>query len=156
MTARPPQQTQTIQQLQPYLSVRDAAKAIDFYVEVFGMTERYRLPMGDRIGHAELRFAGARLLLADEFPELGIVGPLTRGGTTVSLTIYVDDVDAFCVRALAAGATQEGETRDEFFGDRVAKIVDPFGHRWFVHQRQEDVSEEEIQRRFRRMVGDAG
>lgn len=138
--------------LQPYLAVSDAAQAIDLYCEIFGMTERYRLPMGERIGHAELELDGLRLLLSSEFPEMNVRGPESLGGTSVSLLIYVEDVDAVVARALEAGFSQEGETKVEFFGDRAARLTDPFGHRWFVHQRVEDVSPEEIVRRFAGMT----
>ncbi|MEM9068436.1 MAG: VOC family protein [Myxococcota bacterium] len=138
--------------LQPYLTVTDAAKAIELYSTVFGMKERYRLAMPDgRVGHAELERDGLRLLLADEFPEADIKGPTTRGGTTVNLLLYVEDVDQVVEAALAAGFTQQGETQDMFHGDRAAKLVDPFGHRWLLNQRLEDVSIEDIKARFAAM-----
>lgn len=135
--------------LLPYLAVSDAAKAIEVYGRVFGMSERYRLAMPDgRIGHAELELDGLRLLLADEFPELDILGPSSRGGTTVHLLLYVEDVDAVVARALEEGFTQQGETTDQFHGDRAAKLLDPFGHRWLLHQRLQELSVEEIRARF--------
>ncbi len=136
----------------PYLCVSNAAKAIDFYVSVFGMKEVYRLPMGERVGHAELRFGGVAFYLSDEFPEAGIKSPTTYGGTSVSLLLYVPDVDALVAACLAHGCAQEGETKDEFFGDRAAKVIDPFGHRWFLHQRKEALSPQQIQQRFAAMA----
>lgn len=135
--------------LQPYLTVHDAEAAIDFYVGAFGFAERYRLAMPDgRVGHAELERGRARLLVADEFAEAGILGPKSRGGSTVGLMLYVEDVDAFVEAARAAGCEQEGATADQFFGDRAAKLRDPFGHRWFIHQRLEDLSPDQIRDRF--------
>lgn len=135
--------------LVPYLAVSDARAAIEFYVDVLGMQEDSRIEMDDgRIGHAELALGHAKLYVADEFPEIDIVGPATRGGTTVSLHLYVEDVDAVVAAALEAGATQEGATKNALHGDRTAKIVDPFGHRWLLATRIEEVSAEEIARRY--------
>ena len=139
--------------LQPYLAVRDAAAAIEVYTRVFGAREVYRLRMGDKLGHAELDIGSARLLISDEFPEMGVVGPLGQEGHSVSLLLYVEDVDATVTRALDEGFTQEGETKNEFFGDRAAKLRDPFGHRWMVHQKVETLALEEIVRRFEKMMG---
>ncbi len=139
--------------LQPYLSVRNAAAAIDFYVSVFGMKERYRLPMGDKIAHAELEMSGARLLIADEFSNEDFLSPTTRGGTTVSLLLYVEDTHGFVAKALAAGCTQEGKTEDQFFGERTAKLVDPFGHRWMIHQRLREVPSSDIVAGWNEMMG---
>lgn len=138
--------------LQPYLAVRDAAAAVELYTQVFGAKEVYRLPMGDKLGHVELDIGSARLLLADEFPEMGVVGPHRQDGHAVSLVLYVEDVDATVARALEAGFQQEGETKNEFFGDRAAKLVDPFGHRWMIHQPLEDLSADEIVRRFEALM----
>ena len=134
--------------LQPYLTIRNAARAIDLYVELFGMRERYRLEMGDRIGHAELELGSLRLALSDEFPEQQVHGPASLGGTSVALIIQVDEVDALVERALAAGCRQLGETEDQFYGVRLAKIIDPFGHMWFLHQVLETLEPDEIKRRF--------
>jgi len=135
--------------LTPYLAVSDAAEAIEFYIGVLGMREVSRMQMDDgRVGHAELAIGNARVFLSDEFPEMGVQGPNTRGGTTVSLHLYVADIDGVVVAALAAGATQHGETKDEFHGDRSAKLVDPWGHRWMLASRIEEVSAEEVERRF--------
>ena len=131
----------------PYLAVSDADRAIALYVDVFGMTDLYRLAWEGRIGHAELELNGGRLLISDEFPEAEVRGPTHYEGTPVSLLLYVADVNATARKAVAAGFKQQGDIKDEFFGDRVVKLVDPFGHRWFVHQRLEDVSVDEIKRR---------
>lgn len=133
----------------PYLVVHDGAAAITFYVRAFGAVETLRLAEpGGRIGHAELTIGQARFYLADEYPEMGIVGPKTLGGTTSSVQLYVEDVDELAARAIEAGATLERPIKDEFFGDRVASIRDPFGHRWGFSTRIEDVSPEEMQRRM--------
>jgi PhnB protein len=143
----------------PYLIVRNAAKAIDFYTRAFGaeLTTRFAEP-GGRIGHAEMAFAGGTIMLADEHPEMGFTGPETRGGATSSLTVYVEDVDAAAARAVAGGATLERPIQDEFYGERVARLRDPFGHLWTFHTRIEEVTPEEMQRRFAKLVeaGEAG
>lgn len=145
------------QRLLPYLSVRNAAAALDFYQRAFGAVEDYRLvEPGGRIGHAELTLAGARFMLAEEYPEYDSVGPQTVGNTTVSLLVYVEDVDAFVARAVAAGATLLRPVADQFYGDRVGWLKDPFGHKWSFASRVEEVSPEEMQRRFSAMMGGQG
>ena len=139
-------------QLQPYLAVSDAARAIELYTRVFGMKERYRLPMGDKIGHAELELGPTRLLLSSEFKDVGAISPDTLGGSPTALLLYVDNVDAVVKAALEEGFTQQGETKNEFHGDRVAQMTDPFGHRWFIHQKIEDVPPETIVERFKAMM----
>ncbi|HYQ03312.1 MAG TPA: VOC family protein [Polyangiaceae bacterium] len=134
------------QRLFAYLIVTNAARAIDFYQRAFGARESYRLEMGDKIGHAEFAFEGVTIMLADEFPELGFISP--RSSTAVSIVVYVADVDALAERAVAAGATLEKPVRDEFYGDRVASLRDPFGHRWLLHSRREIVTPEEMRRRL--------
>ncbi len=135
--------------LTPYLAVHDAGRAVDFYVRVLGMEEVSRLQMDDgRLGHVELAIGNARIFLSDEFPEIDVKGPKARGGASVSLHLYVENVDAVVAAAVEAGATQEGETKDEFHGDRSAKLVDPWGHRWMLASCIENVSAEEVERRF--------
>jgi len=134
------------QRLFVYLVVAGAARALDFYARAFGAEEHYRLEMGEQIGHAEFGFGGVTIMLADEFPELGFKAP--SGTTAVSIVIYVADVDALAERAVAAGATLEKPICDEFYGDRVASLRDPFGHRWLLHSRRELVSPEEMRRRM--------
>lgn len=137
------------QPLAPYLIVNGAARAIEFYVRAFGAKEKFRLaePTG-KIGHAELEIAGGLVMLADEYPDFGALSPPTIGGTPVSIHLYVADVDALVARAEAAGATVLRPLTDEFFGDRVAMLADPFGHKWHLATHKEDVSPAEMQRRM--------
>lgn len=139
----------TRQPLAPYLIVNGAARAIEFYVRAFGAKEKFRLaePTG-KIGHAELEIAGGLVMLADEYPDFGALSPPTIGGTPVSIHLYVADVDALVARAEAAGATVLRPLTDEFFGDRVAMLADPFGHKWHLATHKEDVSPAEMQRRM--------
>ena len=142
------------QRITPYLSVRNAAKAIEFYRRAFGAVETMRLedPSG-RVSHAELELDGAKWMLADEHPEMAFVGPEALGGTTVTLSIYVEDVDALAARAIAAGAKSLKPITDEFYGERVAQLADPFGHRWSFQSRLEEISTEEMQRRYAKLIG---
>jgi len=135
-----------------YLIVRGAARAIDFYQRAFGATELFRLPMGDRIGHAELRIGGGVVMLADEMPEMGHKSPQTLGGTPVSLLFYVPDVDATFARALAAGGTSVKPLQNQFYGDRSGTLTDPFGHVWTVATHVEDVAPDEMDRRMKKAM----
>jgi PhnB protein len=135
----------------PYLTVDGAAEAIDFYKKALGATEVFRLPMGDRIGHAELRIGDSMVMLSDEFPEMDHLGPAARGGATSSLMIYLDNVDAAFDQAVAAGAKAERPVEDQFWGDRMGTIVDPFGHRWMLATHVEDIAPEELERRMAEM-----
>ena len=139
------------QQVIPYLVVRGAPKALDFYKRAFGAKERMRLPMGDRIGHAEIQIGDCVVMLADEFPEMGANSPETIGGTPVGLCLYVEDVDAVFKRAIAAGGKEEKPLKDQFYGDRSGTLIDPFGHKWTIATHVEDVSSEEMQRRMAAM-----
>ena len=133
----------------PYLCCRGAAAAIEFYTDVFGATERMRMP-GDspeNIGHAELEIGSSIVMLADEFPDHGFLSPQTLGGSPVTVHVYVEDVDAVFARALALGATQSRPVEDQFYGDRLGQFTDPWGHRWSVASHVEDVSPEEMARR---------
>jgi PhnB protein len=145
----------TIHELFAYLHVKDAAQAIDFYVNAFGAKEKFRLtePSG-RIGHAELDFNGATLMLADEFPEYDIKGPQTIGNTSVTLHIHVDNADEMIKRAVDAGARMEIEPKDQFYGERSGCIRDPFGHRWNIGHSIEEVSPAEMQRRYADAITD--
>ena len=136
--------------LTPYIIVKNAAQAIRFYVDVLGAVETLRLtePNSDKIGHADLRIGDGQLMLADEAPDWGALSPASVGGTPVSLHLYVADVDAVVKRAESAGATVLRQPKDEFFGDRTAMIMDPFGHRWQLATRKEDVSPAEMQKRW--------
>lgn len=144
------------QALSPYLIVRDAAKAIAFYTEVFGARELFRLaePSG-KIGHAELEIAGSKLMIADEYPDFGALSPVAVGGTPVALHLYVRDVDSVVERALSAGAVLLRPVKDELFGDRTGMLTDPFGHRWQLATRKEEVSPEEMQKRWSAALAEA-
>jgi PhnB protein len=131
----------------PYLIVNAGAKALDFYARAFGAIERLRIDAGGKIGHAEITIGDSCVMLADEHPEIGALGPTTVGGTPVSLHVYVKDVDAVVERAVAAGATLVRPVADQFYGDRVGGVADPFGHRWFIATHKEDLSAEELHRR---------
>jgi PhnB protein len=135
--------------LSPYLIVKGAARALDFYQKAFGAKELFRLrePSG-KIGHAELEIGGGRIMLAEEYPDFGALSPVTIGGSPVALHLYVEDVDAVVARATAAGATLLRPVQDEFFGDRTGMVTDPFGHKWHLATRKEDVSPEEMQTRM--------
>jgi len=143
----------SIHEVFPYLCVRDAAKAIDFYVQAFGAREKFRLtePSG-RVGHAELEFGGATLMLADEFPEYGIVGPETIGGSSVTIHLHVDDADAVIASAVAAGAQVQMAPQDQFYGERSGRIRDPFGHSWNIGHSIETVTPDEMQRRYTELL----
>jgi len=136
----------------PYLIVAGAAKALDFYRDAFGAQELMRMPMGERIGHAEMRIGDSVIMLADEFPEQGHLGPSTRGGSPVGLMLYVEDVDTVFARAIAQGAKEERAVQNQFYGDRSGNLVDPFGHRWTLSTHVEDVSEDEMKRRLAGMM----
>jgi len=132
----------------PYLHIDGAADAIEFYKHVFGATERVRMDGPDgRVGHAELGIGDSVVMLADEYPDLGVLGPKTIGGTPVVLSIYVEDVDATVARATEAGATVDLPVQDRFYGDRVGQIEDPFGHVWSIQTHIEDVPPQEMRRR---------
>jgi PhnB protein len=133
----------------PYLCVRDAAGAIEFYKDVFGATETMRLTdPGGMVGHAELRIGGTSIMLGEESPDMDVRGPQLLGGSPVSLLLYVEDVDAMASKAVAAGAKLLGPVEDQFYGDRSGKLEDPFGHIWMIATHIEDVSAEDMQRRF--------
>ncbi|WP_426571281.1 VOC family protein [Aquihabitans sp. McL0605] len=141
--------------LAPYVAVKGADDAIAFYRDVFGFEQRgdvMRSPDG-RVGHAELLLGDSVLMLADEWPEVGNLGPLTVGGSPVQLSIYVDDVDAVYDKAIAGGATSVRAPEDQFYGDRMAGVIDPFGHRWSLGSHIEDVDDDEMARRAQEMMG---
>jgi PhnB protein len=141
-------------QVSPYLHVRGAGEAIEFYRRVFGATERLRMPgPGGTIGHAELALGDSLLMLSDEYPDMGVRGPRTVGGTPVTLMVYVEDVDAVVERAVEAGATVVRPLQDAFYGDRTALLEDPFGHQWSVATHIEDVPADEMARRAAEAAG---
>ena len=134
----------------PYLIVDDANAAIDFYTRAFGAKEKFRLPMGgDRIGHAEIKIGDSFVMLADEFPDMGHLGPKARGGTTVSLMIYVEDVDSAFKQAVEAGGKEERPVENQFWGDRMGTLTDPFGHKWTLATTVEEVPDSELQARMK-------
>lgn len=132
----------------PYLIVKDAAKALDYYKQAFGAVELMRMPGPDgKIGHAEIRIGDSPIMLADEHPHMGFRGPQSFGGTPVSLMIYVPDVDTVFPQAIAAGGTIFRPIQDQFYGDRSGTLTDPFGHVWTVSTHKEDLTPDEIERR---------
>ena len=138
----------------PYLAVSGAAEAIDFYKKAFGATERMRMSApGGKVGHAEMEIGGNVVMLADEHPDIEFRSPKTLGGSPVVIHMYVHDVDAFCDRAVKAGATLLRPPTDQFYGDRSGQLRDPFGHAWSVATHIEDVSPEEMQKRAAKMFG---
>ncbi len=132
----------------PYLSIKGAAAAIDYYKEVFGATELFRMPGPEgKIGHAEIKIGNSPIMLADEYPDMEFVSPQTLGGTPVGLMIYVDDVDTMFKQAISRGAKEVKPLQNQFYGDRSGTLKDPFGHVWTVATHVEDVAPEEIERR---------
>jgi PhnB protein len=132
--------------IQPYLHIRGAAKALDFYKKAFGAVERMRMPQADGlIGHAEIQVGDSVIMLADEKPERGIYSPAHFGGTACSIMMYVEDCDAIYQQALAAGAKSLREPEDQFYGDRSAGVEDPFGFQWWLGTHVKDVSMEEME-----------
>lgn len=142
----------TIHEMFPYLRVSNAKAAIAFYEQAFGGVEKFRLtePNG-RIGHAEILLGDMTLMLSDEFPEYGMLGPSGSTGGAVSIHLHVDNADALVRRAVAAGATVEMECADMFYGERSGAVRDPFGHRWMIGHSIEAVTPEEMQRRYTKM-----
>ena len=136
----------------PHIVVRDAAKAVDWYTDVLGAEERLRIAVPDgRLMSVELRFDDSAVMLADEFPEMGIVSPQTLGGTYMALHLLVGDVDLVWQRALDAGAEVFRPLEDSFWGERAGQVIDPFGHRWGLAQHLRDVSPEELVRAAQEM-----
>jgi PhnB protein len=132
----------------PYLIVNGAAQALEFYKKAFGATEMMRFPgPGGKIMHAEIKIGDSPIMLADEAPEMGARSPKTIGGTPLSLLLYVEDVDAWASKAVAAGAKVQRPVQDQFYGDRTGTFEDPFGHVWSIATHKEDVSLEEMQKR---------
>ena len=134
----------------PYLIVDGAAEALEFYKNAFGATEKLRLdiPDGGKIGHAEIVIGDSTVMIADEFPELDALGPKSRGGTTVSLCVYFDNVDESFAHAVETGATVVRPVQNQFYGDRSGTLLDPYGHMWTIATHVEDVPPEELERRM--------
>jgi PhnB protein len=136
----------------PYLAIKDAVKALEFNQRAFGAAEVYKLLMPDgRLGHAEILIGDSMIMMADEFPEYGAKSPETLGGSPVSIQLYVEDVDTFFKKAVAAGATERKAVTDQFYGDRSGQLEDPFGHLWWVATHEEDIAPEELQKRVQTM-----
>jgi PhnB protein len=130
----------------PYLIIKGAAAAIDFYKKAFGASEVFRMPdaSGKLVGHAEIKIGDSHVMMADEYPDMGYRSPQSLGGTPVSILLYVDDVDATIPRAVAAGAKLVQPIKDQFYGDRSGTLHDPFGHVWTVATHKKDVSPEQM------------
>lgn len=142
--------------LTPYINVKGAAAALEFYKKAFGAREIGRITMaGETIGHAEIQIGDSRLMLAEEMADWGNKSPHALGDSPVCLCLYVEDVDAVFAQALAAGATVTGDmvVKDQFYGDRTGSVTDPFGHKWTIMTRKEDLSFEEMQKRADAMFG---
>lgn len=140
---------QTIHEVFAYLRVNNANEAIAFYCKVFGAVERFRLTEpGGRIGHAELLFGSHSILISDEYPEFGIHAPKQDGNTGMSIHLHVADVDQLTDQIVKAGGKLIMEPKNQFYGERSSKVLDPFGHEWLLGSHIEDVSYEEMQRRF--------
>jgi PhnB protein len=132
----------------PYLVMRDAARAIDFYKQALGATELFRFSAPDgKIGHAEIKVGDSVIMLAEEMPDMGYRGPQTLGGAAVSLMLYVEDVDRQFQRAIDAGGKVKQQVTDQFYGDRSGTFEDPFGHVWTIATHVEDVSQDELVKR---------
>lgn len=141
------------QRVTPYLHVDGAEAAIAYYSKVFGAEERMRLPgPGGKLAHAELLFGDAVIMLADEFPDWGVLGPKAIGGTPVMLNLYVEDVDATFAAAIGAGATELKPVEMQFYGDRTGQLIDPFGHHWSLATHVEDVSPDQMRKRMEEMA----
>jgi PhnB protein len=145
-----PQDRQTVT---PYLTIKNAGAAIEFYKQVFGATEKMRMAEPDgKVGHAEIEIGNARIMISDEYPELDVLGPQTRGGTTAGFHILVEDVDAVFKAAVAAGATVQKAVSDQFYGERSGKLADPFGHVWYIATVIEELTDEEVQKRYEALM----
>jgi PhnB protein len=132
----------------PYLIIKGAADAIEFYKKAFGATELFRMDHQGKVGHAELKIGDSPIMLADESTEMGYKSPTTLGGSPVSIMIYVDDVDTIFKQAIGAGGKEQKAVQDQFYGDRSGTLKDPFGHVWHVATHVEDVSPQEMEKRM--------
>ena len=140
----------------PYLAIKNALSALEFYKKAFGAIETYKLIVPDgRLGHAEIRLGNSLIMLSDEFPEFGGKAPESLGGSPVSIHLYVEDVDAFAEKAVAAGARELKPVADQFYGDRSGQLQNPYGHLWWVATHKEDVAPEEMQKRVQALFARA-
>jgi uncharacterized glyoxalase superfamily protein PhnB len=145
----------TIGDVYAYLRLHDTAAAIDFYGRAFGAKELFRLvEPGGRVGHAEIKIGPVTIMLSDEYPEFGIRGPRSLGATSVAIHIHVDDVDRLFAKAVAAGATIVRPLQDQFYGERSGTVRDPFGHEWLLGGHLEDLTPQEMQRRYTAMFSE--
>jgi PhnB protein len=137
----------------PYVIVNNGSRALEFYTKAFSAKELVRLadPSG-KVMHAEMEIGSAKFMLADEFPEMGYTSPMSLGGSSVSVLVYFEDVDAAFAQAVTAGATSVMPPSDQFDGDRRGTLKDPFGHVWLVASRKETISTEELKKRFSEMM----
>ncbi|MGH8496641.1 MAG: VOC family protein [Gammaproteobacteria bacterium] len=139
----------------PYLIVKDAARAIDFYKKAFGATELFRMDApGGKIGHAEIKIGDSPIMLADEYPDMGYRGPQAIGGTPVSIMLYIKNVDDMFAKAVKAGATEVKPVQDQFYGDRSGTLKDPFGHVWTISTHVEDIPPEEMEKRAQKFMSE--
>ena len=137
----------------PYLIMKGAAEAIEFYKQAFGAVELFRMPGPDGlVGHAEIRIGDSHIMLADEMPEMGFKGPKTLGGSPISIMLYVENADAVFAKAIAAGAKEVRPLENQFYGDRSGSIEDPSGHTWYISTHIEDIPEDELARRAAEMA----
>ena len=149
MAAKPKPIPDGYHSLTPYLYIRNAAKALEYYKKAFGAQELFRMacPDGESIGHAEMKVGDSIFMLADEMPAHGIKSPQSIGGSASALMIYVPDVDAVFQRAVSAGGTVVRPLKNQFYGDRSGSLTDPFGHQWTIATHVEDVPPDEMERR---------
>lgn len=137
----------------PFLFIRDAANAIEFYKKAFGAEELMRLEMPNgKIAYAAVKIGDSPIMLADEFPEMDVRSPQTLGGSPITIHLYVDDVDKFIAQAISVGAKPVKPIQDQFFGDRSGSVIDPYGHTWNIATHKENISNEEIIKRFEVMM----
>jgi PhnB protein len=140
-----------------YLAIDGASDAIEFYKNIFGAEERFRMPQPDgTIGHAELQIGDSVIMMSDAFPDMGVIDPKKLGGTPVTLSIYVEDVDATFAEGVKAGAKSLQPVEDKFYGDRSGQFEDPWGHRWNVMSHVEDVSPDEMAKRAAAFAAGSG
>ena len=157
-TSKPKPIPETYRRVTPCLVVLGGAKALEFYAEVFGATERMRFPgLGGTVAHAEIQIGDSVVIIEDEVPDQGSKAPSPGGvpGSPSSLFIYVEDVDAVIARAVELGATLHRSPQDQFYGDRDGYVIDPFGHGWTIATHVEDVAPEEMARRMAELYGQA-
>jgi PhnB protein len=141
----------------PYLIVSGAARAIAFYKQAFAASEMMRMDGPDgKVGHAEIKIGDSRIMLADEYPEMGFRSPQSLGGAGVSILLYVEDVDSRFKQAIASGAKELREVKDQFYGDRSGTLEDPFGHVWTIATHKEDLTPEEMQKRSETFLKEQG